>query len=49
MTAKRILLLEDDHDVGELLIAVLHDAGYTVDLVRTVAQAERRLTNLSLS
>ena len=45
MAGKRILLLEDDHDVGELLIAVLHDAGYTVDLVCTVAEAECRLTN----
>jgi DNA-binding response OmpR family regulator len=43
MVGKRILLLEDDPEVAELLIAVLHDAGYIVDPARTVAQAESRL------
>jgi DNA-binding NtrC family response regulator len=43
MAGERILLLEDDEGVAELLMAVLHDAGYIVDPARTVAQAEREL------
>ncbi len=36
---KRILLAEDDPMVSETLAAVLEDAGYTVALARTVAEA----------
>jgi DNA-binding response OmpR family regulator len=45
MAGRRILLLEDDPDVAELLIAVLHDAGYIVDPAHTIAEAERRLAD----
>jgi DNA-binding response OmpR family regulator len=43
MPVNRILLLEDDEDVAELLVLVLRAAGYIVDLAVTVAQAERQL------
>src|SRR6266851_9549475 len=43
MSANRILLLEDDEDVAELLVLVLRSAGYIVDLAVKVAQAKRRL------
>src|ERR1700738_4891131 len=43
MSAIRILLLEDDKDVAELLVFVLRGAGYTVDLSVNVAQANHRL------
>jgi DNA-binding NtrC family response regulator len=43
MTATRVLLVEDDRDVADLLVHVLHDAGYAVDLVSTVAGAMQRL------
>jgi DNA-binding response OmpR family regulator len=43
MAEQRILLLEDDSDVAELLLLVLRAGGYIVDLAATVAQAERRL------
>jgi DNA-binding response OmpR family regulator len=49
MAGKRILLLEDDPDVAELLIVVLHDAEYIVDPARTVAQAESRLAERAYS
>ena len=37
MSVNRILLLEDDEDVAELLVLVLRSAGYIVDLAITVA------------
>jgi two-component system, NtrC family, response regulator HydG len=40
---KRILLLEDDRNVADLLMHVLHAGGYVVDVVRTVAEAKRSL------
>jgi DNA-binding response OmpR family regulator len=43
MSASRILLLEDDEDVAELLVLVLRGAGYMVDLAVNVAQADHRL------
>ena len=43
MSANRILLLEDDEDVAELLVLVLRGAGYIVDLAVNVAQADHRL------
>ena len=39
----RILLLEDDPDVAQLLIAVLHDAEYVVDFAGTLAEAAQFL------
>jgi DNA-binding response OmpR family regulator len=44
MRGKRILVVEDDSDLGELLLHVLRSAGYSVDLARTVSQAERRFS-----
>jgi DNA-binding response OmpR family regulator len=43
MPAWRILLVEDDHDVGQLLDVVLRSEGYTVEYVRDAAQARERL------
>jgi DNA-binding response OmpR family regulator len=43
MAEQRILLLEDDSDVAELLLLVLRAGGYIVDLATTVAQADHRL------
>ncbi len=39
MTNKRILLVEDDPDLGFLLTHVLSDAGYVVDLATTRREA----------
>jgi DNA-binding response OmpR family regulator len=43
MPAWRILLVEDDHDVGRLLDLVLRSEGYAVKLARTAAEARRSL------
>ena len=39
MPEKRILLVEDDEDVGELLALTLADAGYQVDVATTAAES----------
>jgi DNA-binding response OmpR family regulator len=39
MPTKRILLVEDDPDIHELLAHVLYDAGYLVDVAPTAAKA----------
>jgi two-component system response regulator HydG len=39
MPAKRILLIEDEPAVHELLAHVLFDEGYEVDVAKTVAEA----------
>jgi two-component system response regulator HydG len=41
MSAKRILLVEDDENLAELLVLILRSGGYSVDLALTVAQAEQ--------
>ena len=41
MAAKRILLVEDDEHLAELLVLILRSGGYAVDLALTVAQAEQ--------
>src|ERR1700731_1464223 len=41
MAAKRILLVEDDENLAELLVLILRSGGYSVDLALTVAQAEQ--------
>jgi len=43
MPEKRILLVEDDEDVGELLAVALADAGYQVDVATTAAESWARL------
>jgi DNA-binding NtrC family response regulator len=43
MPQKRILLVEDDEDVGEVLRIALLEDGYVVDLAMTVAEAWRYL------
>ena len=43
MPEKRILLVEDDHDIGLLSAHVLRSAGYVVDLVTTRADAWTQL------
>ena len=44
MEARRILLVEDERNLGELLVHVLLSAGFAVDLAATVAEAEHWLT-----
>jgi DNA-binding NtrC family response regulator len=43
MPDNRILLVEDDADVAEMLATALADEGYAVDLVGTVAEGWRCL------
>ena len=43
MPEKRILLVEDDEDVGEVLRIALLEDGYVVDLATTAAEAWRHL------
>jgi CheY-like chemotaxis protein len=43
MGVKRVLLVEDEADIAELLALVLESAGYAVDTAGTVAQARQRL------
>jgi DNA-binding response OmpR family regulator len=43
MAEKRILLVEDEEDVREFLALSLRGAGYSVDAVATVAEANQRL------
>lgn len=43
MPEKRILLVEDDQDVGELLAIALEGEGYEVDLATTAAESWARL------
>jgi DNA-binding response OmpR family regulator len=43
MPAKRVLLIEDEPIVHELLAHGLRDEGYVVDVAATVAEARRRL------
>ena len=43
MPDRRILLVEDDPDVGELLLFALTGEGYTADLAATVAEARSHL------
>ena len=44
MAVTRILLVEDERNLGELLVHVLLSAGFAVDLAATVAEAEHWLT-----
>jgi CheY-like chemotaxis protein len=46
MAAKRILLVEDEEDIAEILALVLRSEGYTVDIAGTLAQARQRLNSL---
>jgi DNA-binding response OmpR family regulator len=43
MPAWRILLVEDDDEVGQLLDVVLRSEGYAVDYARDAAQARKRM------
>jgi two-component system response regulator HydG len=45
MAAKRILLLEDDENLAEVLVLILRSGGYAVDLAFTVAQAEQQFAD----
>jgi two-component system response regulator PilR (NtrC family) len=47
MAATRILLVEDERNLSELLVHILLSAGFAVDLAATVAEAERRLAQPS--
>jgi DNA-binding response OmpR family regulator len=44
MVVTRILLVEDERNLGELLVHVLLSAGFAVDLAATLAEAEHWLT-----
>ena len=46
MAGKRILLLEDEADIAELLALALDGEGYVVDLAATIAEARTRLDTL---
>jgi DNA-binding response OmpR family regulator len=46
MSDIRILLVEDDHAILELLNVALRIAGYTVDPVSTAAMARTRLDSM---
>src|SRR5437762_14379118 len=46
MAAKRILLIEDEPDVADLLALGLRSAGYIVDVVETAALARVRLDGM---
>jgi CheY-like chemotaxis protein len=43
MVAKRVLLVEEDPDVREMLTFVMRDEGYAVDVVATATEAMERL------
>jgi DNA-binding response OmpR family regulator len=43
MLKQRILLVEDDPDRAEVMVTVLREEGYVVDLAATLAQAQERL------
>ena len=43
MAEKRILLIEDDEDVGALLAVALEGDGYEVDVATTAAESWARL------
>jgi two-component system response regulator HydG len=45
MAAKRILLLEDDEALAEMLVLILRSGGYSVDLALTMAQAEQQFAD----
>jgi|HubBroStandDraft_6_1064221.scaffolds.fasta_scaffold1091957_2 DNA-binding response OmpR family regulator len=40
MAAKRILLVEDEEDIAEILALVLRSEGYIVDTAGTLAQRD---------
>ena len=44
MAVTRILLVEDERNLGELLVHVLLSAGFAVDLAATLEEAEHWLT-----
>ena len=46
MAAKRILLVEDEEEIADILALVLRGEGYVVDTAATVAQARQRLRGL---
>jgi DNA-binding response OmpR family regulator len=43
MAEKRILLVEDEPDIQEILTYALRRKGYTVDVAATVTEAQKRL------
>jgi DNA-binding response OmpR family regulator len=47
MAGKRILLLEDEAEIAEILALALDGEGYLVDLAATVAEARTRLETLT--
>lgn len=46
MVGKRILLVEDEEEIAEILALVLRGEGYVVDTAATLAQAQQRLKSL---
>ena len=46
MAVKRILLVEDEEEIADILALVLRSEGYIVDTAGTLAQARRHLQSL---
>ncbi len=40
----RVMVLEDDPELGPVVAAQLRDAGFAVDLARTLAEADLKLS-----
>ncbi|MBV9017323.1 MAG: response regulator [Alphaproteobacteria bacterium] len=49
MPAKRILIVEDEADIAEILTIFLQGEGYEVETAGTLAQARQRLNEASYS
>ena len=46
MAVKRILLVEDEEEISDILALVLRSEGYIVDTAGTLARARRHLQSL---
>src|SRR5260370_12983202 len=49
MAGKRILLVDDEPEIGDMLALFLRGEGYAVDVARTLAQGRKRLNGLAYS
>jgi CheY-like chemotaxis protein len=49
MPGKRILLVEDEPEIGDMLALFLRGLGYIVDIARTLTQGRERLSGFAYS